>query len=296
MGQPIPARALLLSPSATTPALTGLEDADTVFRVAPSDARQVQLSAKRARGRGINKAAVIYVPGPFGQGQAAVFEQTFETLGGQVVFNETYVAEQSSYRDLLARAFAAEPEAILLAGYQVDAAQIIKDYISAFSAKQVFWMFTDSLAVQTFVDGAGASSFTFRHEGITLATPTDASQAAFIAAYNVKYPTMPRSVNFSGNAYDSVYLLALAIQKAGKVDSLAMRDHLREISNPPGMAVGPGQWSMALAAIAAGSKIDYQGASGNCDFDAQGDVANPYDVWQVQAGKITYTERAVSVQ
>ena len=36
-----------------------------------------------------------------------------------------------------------------------------------------------------------------------------------------------------------------------------------------------------------GKKINYEGASGSCDFDAQGDIlSRPFGVYQVRKGKI----------
>jgi branched-chain amino acid transport system substrate-binding protein len=48
---------------------------------------------------------------------------------------------------------------------------------------------------------------------------------------------------------------------------------LRQVANPPGEAVGPGDWAKAVDLIKAGKDIDYTGATGSMDFDDKGDVA-----------------------
>ena len=51
----IPAGVVNISPSATSPAITGLDDNDLVFRVCPSDAYQGVTIAKLARSMGYSK-------------------------------------------------------------------------------------------------------------------------------------------------------------------------------------------------------------------------------------------------
>jgi hypothetical protein len=59
------------------------------------------------------------------------------------------------------------------------------------------------------------------------------------------------------------------------------------------MEFGPGQFAAAAAAIRAGTPVDYEGASGPIDFDMNGDVVAPYDVWKVSGGMIVVAQQAV---
>jgi branched-chain amino acid transport system substrate-binding protein len=47
---------------------------------------------------------------------------------------------------------------------------------------------------------------------------------------------------------------------------------LRDVASAPGEKVGPGEWSKAKALLKEGKDIDYDGAGGAYDFDANGDV------------------------
>ena len=63
-----------------------------------------------------------------------------------------------------------------------------------------------------------------------------------------------------------------------------IKDNLRAVANPPGAVV----YSYADGAklLAEGKKINYEGASGSCDFDAIGDILSaPFAVQQVRKGK-----------
>ena len=93
---------------------------------------------------------------------------------------------------------------------------------------------------------------------------------------------------FIAETYDAVALIALAAAKAGTTtDPVAIRDALRDVANPPGEVVGPGLEgiSKALALLAEGEDINYEGAAGPVDFDENGDVAAPIEIWKVEGAK-----------
>jgi ABC-type branched-subunit amino acid transport system substrate-binding protein len=94
--------------------------------------------------------------------------------------------------------------------------------------------------------------------------------------------------------YDAVVLIALAAEKAGTTtSSAAIRDALRDIANPPGEIVGPGVDSIkrALYLIQEGKDINYEGAGGSQDFDANGDVISTIEIWKIEGGAIVSTGR-----
>ena len=98
----------------------------------------------------------------------------------------------------------------------------------------------------------------------------------------------------SPRTYDAAVVIALAAAKAGEgADSEAIRDALRSVSNPPGEIVGPGVEGImrALALIADGEDLNYEGASGAVDFDENGDVAGTIEIWKVEGGEIKSTGR-----
>jgi branched-chain amino acid transport system substrate-binding protein len=81
----------------------------------------------------------------------------------------------------------------------------------------------------------------------------------------------------------SLVALALAAGK-GEASGAVIKDNLRSVSNPPGTVV----YSFADGAklLHAGKKINYEGASGSCDFDRIGDILSaPFSVQQVRKGR-----------
>ena len=287
-----PANVVMISDTSTSPQITGMSP--FLFRTCPSDALQGKLIAKRAMAEGLTSVAITYVPGPYGSGLADTFASSFTALGGTVTYQQMYTEGQPSYAGLLGAIYATNPQAILLIAYPVDGAQIIKDYNSAFASKQTTWFFTDAIEDPSFVQAVGANNFTFKHEGTGSSQPSGPAYSAYAAAYNATYGRAPDPGTFSANVYDATYLVALAIEQAGKADGSAIAAALRGVADSPGTTVGPGQWAAALAAIHAGSDVDYDGASGPVDVDGSGDVIAPYDIWKVEGGAITTTEKSVS--
>jgi ABC-type branched-subunit amino acid transport system substrate-binding protein len=296
-GVTIPSGTILISGAATTPALTGLADGDTVFRTCPSDALQGKLLAERATAQGFTSVAVVWIPGAYGAGLTQSFVANFEAAGGTVSFNQMYTPGQMSYHDLLNQVYAATPtpKAILLVAYPVDGAQIVKDYTSAFAANQTFWFFTDATEDPSFVSLVGPSNFTFQHEGTGPGVPSSSAYQTFAAAFATKYGSMADPGTFSPNVYDAVYLLALAMQAGGRADAATIGTALRRVANDGNVPMGPGQFGQARAALTAGSAVTYQTASGAAGLDANGDpITAMYGIWKVVGGMTTLVEPSVS--
>jgi hypothetical protein len=103
-------------------------------------------------------------------------------------------------------------------------------------------------------------------------------------------------------AYDAAMSVMLAAMQAaaqrhykdpGMVSGAEIRDAMRAINDPTGEPVGGGPQGFlrALQIMAAGRKIDYQGASGPCDFDEHGDIVAQLARFQVQGGRFVDVDR-----
>jgi ABC-type branched-subunit amino acid transport system substrate-binding protein len=276
------AQIVLISGSATSPALTGASP--FFFRTCGSDALQGKLLAKRAAGKAFphQRVGIIHLPGAYGEGLADAFATSYAELGGTIMANLTYVEKQPSYVGLLSQLFSGDPpDAILLIAFDPEASQIIKDYVRSYLSTLTFWFFTDSTYSQIFVNGVGASNFTFPHEGTGAAIPTSQTFASFASEFNRRFGQTPES--FTANYYDATYLVALALERGRRVDGPSIRDNLRAVANPPATRVMPGQWALAKAALDGNMDVNYDGASGDVDLDANGEVPGLYDIWKVDS-------------
>ncbi len=288
----VPNEVLLVSPSATSPAISILNDNDFVFRTAVSDAAQGVVLARLANELGYETAATIYVNNPYGEGLSRVFTENFEAMGGSVIAAVPQESGQPSYQSEIENAVGDDPDVLIAMSYpestQVYVRQALEgDYIDTF-------MFVDANKSQeifdTLFEGTEGSDAIEGSFGTAPgAQPTDES-AVFSSIYEQRYGAL-NVEPFIGETFDAFIIVALAIEKAGVYEATAIRDALREVSNAPGTPVGPGNIELALQLIRDGKDIDYQGVAGDQDFDANGDVVNTIEIWKIEDGKVVSTGR-----
>jgi branched-chain amino acid transport system substrate-binding protein len=108
---------VMISPSATSPALSTATDDGLFFRTAPSDARQGQIMAKIITNRGIKAVAVTYTNNDYGKGLADSFESAFETAGGKITINAAHEDGKADYSAEVGALASAGGEALVVAGY-----------------------------------------------------------------------------------------------------------------------------------------------------------------------------------
>jgi hypothetical protein len=142
-------------------------------------------------------------------------------------------------------------------------------------------------------------------EGVALAPwSRDPSGERFVSAHRERTGNLPTS--FDAHYYDAVVLAMLATIKAagslsdpGEVTGAQVRDALLTLNDPAGMAVGAGadELARAVSLIRQEQPINYQGASGPCDFTGPaglhsgGDVATgEFVYWRIENGAFSYKE------
>ena len=269
----IPAGVVTLSDSATAPSISDLEDNDLVFRVAPSDAYQGRALAQFAWDAGYRTLAVTYANDDYNAGLAGVFTSSFKEMGGTIAGEQLHEPDKASYRSELSTLAGGGAEALaVFAYYGSSGITILRNSLE----NGLFGKFlgADGMMDGSVIEQIGADTL---RGNIVLSQPasdTGASNQAFASAFEAagNDPAAP----FVAHGYDVAFLMALAIEKAGSADRGRISAALREVANAPGMVIRPGEWKKAVAAIAAGEDINYEGASGAIEFDDQGDVAGTY--------------------
>jgi len=273
----IPAGVVNISPSATSPAITGLDDNDLVFRVCPSDAYQGVTIAKLARSMGYSKLAATYANDDYNAGLHDVFVKAFKELGGTITGDQMHEANKASYRAELATLSSGGPEALaLFAYYNGSGITMMRQSLeNGFFSK---FIGGDGMIAQEVIDEIGADNL---GDAVFTKGTADSNSSHFKTFAGLfDRPSDP----YTAQAWDAVMIAALALESAGS----ATRDliaHVRSVANAPGVEVGPGDWAKAKALLAAGKDINYQGIAGAHEFDANGDVAGIYGKSVVKDGK-----------
>ena len=278
----VPAGVVMISPASTSPAITSLKDKDFVFRVAPSDSFQGKVLARAVLARGIKKVALTYVKNDYGKGLADNFRDAFKAGGGTIAGDQAHEDKKSSYRSELATLKKGGAEYLVLVAYpQSSAPIIIRQSLEG-------GLFSKFIGPEAIYDAKMWKTVGIENlEGLFYtrpASPAGPALDAYDAAIKKTYPKSYGAL-FAAQTYDAAFILALAIAKAGSTDRTKVRDALRAVGNGKGMKIMPGQWKEAMAAIKAGKEIDYAGATGDIDFDKDGDIAGSYNKWEIKGGK-----------
>jgi branched-chain amino acid transport system substrate-binding protein len=273
----IPAGVVLVSPSATSPEVTKLQDKDLVFRTAPSDSYQGQALARKLLADGTRKTAVAYLNNDYGKGFAEAFRSEFEAQGGEIAGFSAHEDGKASYRSELAELAGKGAETLVLIDYGDGAGQTIlrQALENGFFEKFVGG---DGMKTDALIAALGADNL----KGFTTSAPIGAESAG-LDTFNKHYMAAggDESAVYATTSYDAAFLLALAIEKAGAADRSKISAALREVASAPGEIILPGEWEKAKKLIAAGQDINYQGAAGDHEFDENGDVPGVYGLFGV---------------
>jgi len=113
----IPNGVVMVSPSATSPALSTLPDNDLFFRTAPSDARQGEIVRDIIMGKGINEIALTYTNNDYGKGLADSIQRNFEEAGGTVTISVPHEDGKGDYSAEVGSMASAGGEMLVVAGY-----------------------------------------------------------------------------------------------------------------------------------------------------------------------------------
>ena len=281
----IPNGAVIVSPASTSPAITNLDDNDTVFRTTVSDALQGVIAAQLANQLGYENVATLYINNAYGEGLSNVFQENFESQGGTVSAAVPIEGGQASYASELRQASQGGAEVLMALSYPETAGVYLREAVEG----QYFddFMFVDGTKNQEMFDNLGADSFEGNY-GTAPGAPGTPTQETFKDLYSSKLDGDPSSL-FISEAFDAAVILALAIAEAGSEDGDDIKAAMRDVANAPGEKVGPGDLVKALQLISEGKDIDYVGAAGDQDFDENGDVQNTIEVWKIDGGQVTST-------
>jgi branched-chain amino acid transport system substrate-binding protein len=245
--------------------LTGLDDNDLVFRTAPSDAYQGEMLAKLLESKGIDEIAITYVNNDYGKGLADALAGAFN---GTVAANEAHEDGKADYRAELGSLASTGVQNLVVLAYADGSGQTILRQAYE-SGDFTTYIGGDGMVGQNLVDAVGADVL----DGM-IATKPGIPDIPGQSAYADAMTSLGQDPNavFAGQAYDAAFILALALESKGSADVEGMAEAIRKVSTAPGEVILPGQWAKAKKALAAGKDINYEGASGNHEFDANGDV------------------------
>ena len=266
----IPAGVVMISPTATSPAMTDLEDKDTVFRLVPSDNYQGEVLARMVLKEGIKKVAVTFVNNDYGVGIGNTFMAAYKAAGGTITASAKHEEKKNSYRSELATLAASGADALVVVAYAGDSGgTIVKQSIEG----GLFTRFigTDGLRDEALIKAVGAKALATSFFSSPTSPADNAAQGTLHKLYNDAFKEGADKA-FVDQVYDATFLAALTVEQAGSADRSKMSAALRAVTSGKGEVILPGEWAKAKKLIAEKKAVTYVGAGGAYVFDAKGDV------------------------
>jgi ABC-type branched-subunit amino acid transport system substrate-binding protein len=285
---------LVISPSATSPALTALDglehshaDPGLLWRTAPPDTIQGPVIAGSMIDRGVEHAAVIHRADAYGEGLAQVVAEAFgdgaRTIDLLPFSNEAGLVDQT----VNAVEDATVQEVLFVSSDLSDVVGFLgaASTLAGFDGVDIF--LTDAARNQDLLDQAeDAIDALGAIRGTSPALPTGSVYDAFKAGYAVAYDEDVSERSYTAHAYDAAWLVAYGAAwshfQEGGISGLGVARGLRRISNGDDVEIRATGWSTVLGSFASGDGVDVIGASGELDYDPlSGETGGPIELWEI---------------
>lgn len=264
----------MVSPSATSPALSTAEDNGLFFRTAPSDARQGAVIAEILKEKGISSVAVTYTNNDYGKGLADAFAENFD---GEVTLSAPHDDGKADYSAEIGALASAGGDALAVFGYTDQ------------GGKGMIQASYDTGAFDMYIMGDGMYGDTLFSEqsdaleGSIGTSPWAQGEGAEMFDKVAGDAGIDAASSYTRESYDAAALIALAMAKGGEATSEAVAANLMDVANAPGEPILPGELGKALEILKDGGDIDYVGASG-VELIGEGEAAGSYRYYTVTDG------------
>jgi branched-chain amino acid transport system substrate-binding protein len=236
------AKVAVFSPGASSPKLTGISE--YFVRNYPSDSTQGSVLANIAyMDKGYKKVAFIQEQTDYALGVYNAFSGTFLKLGGTIT-NESFPSDTTDFRSIVSKVKGQNPDAVFISVQTPAVASRIFTQMNQLGYKPRL-LVSDTipgdpvtmLANKVILEGALAAEF-----GVD---PSNPKFSTMLAHYKEKFGSDVPYQSYAQTYYDSVYIVAAAIEAAG-YDGTAVSSWFHEIKN----------WEGASGSLTIGSNGD----------------------------------------
>jgi branched-chain amino acid transport system substrate-binding protein len=251
-----------------------------LIRTQPNTQLQGTRHCEFIAGLGMKRVFLMSIQAPFAEPMKIKSAEVLKKNGSELVGSLVYEKDKATYRSEIDQAMGTNPDLIYLNGYAPDVTILLRDlYRAGYNAAR----FAQSYAVTTKVLESLPPEVS---EGTYIVQPSsDVDSPAYALAQKRLGESDPDS--YETQATDWISLVILTIAKAKEATGTALRDNVRKISQGAGVKVYSAVEGLKL--LAEGKEINYEGASGPCDFNEIGDITDCKFRYQiVEHGKFKF--------
>jgi len=258
-----------------------------VWRLSPSDSQLGIAMALWAHHLGYTRAAGLFITNEVAQALGPVITKGFTKLGGTITSNQNIQPDLPSYKAEISKLLAGHPQVIFSEADPPTESVIFKD-LQAAGVNNLPTIGTDDMVATSMLKAIGIP------DAMKLMTNVEAGtvDSPAVSIFNTLTEAATHKAVQAGayNTYDGVVIAALAQDAAHALTGAKVNDEVMKITAPGGQVVY--SYAQGKAALAAGKRITYIGASGPFYFNQYHNVFSPFVVVKATpAGdyKTTYT-------
>jgi branched-chain amino acid transport system substrate-binding protein len=264
-----------VSNASTSPVLAelGHNDDDVKFfgRTAPNDGQQGIVMGRILDDLiEAETAAFLYVDNPYGEGLA---NKASEAFNGETLNMVGYDQDAADYTSTLDQVFKGDPDGVGFVGYPGNGTTIMQQWDQGGYGGE--WVLSEGVNDQENFFQPLSDIV----EGMYLASPQPEDTDG---ATRFEDAIGEDNTLFAAHAYDAMFLMALAMERAGEATSTAIAQNMRAISRPEGETVTVNEFEKAKELLADGNEINYEGASSPVDLNESLEPLNRFAILQIQ--------------
>ena len=268
----------IISPAATSPLLTMLDEKKLFFRTTASSSRDGKVLAKIVKDRGIKRIAVSFQDTNYGKELERNFKKTLNNSNVEITVSVPIKINKTDLSNEVSVLAAAGGDAVaIFTEVEQDGRRLIKSILDS-GAFEKFILSDRMINKSTEKEFGKLINNSF---GII-----PGSNSKNINLFNkiAQKNNIDTSGPFIGESYDAAAVLILALQEKNFKSNINLSKNIMSVSNSPGTKIYPGEIAKGLKLLKKGKKVDYEGAT-NIEFDINGDAFGTFLEKEVIKGK-----------
>jgi ABC-type branched-subunit amino acid transport system substrate-binding protein len=292
----IPNHVVDISPTSSAPQISTIKDNGYLWRTYPSDYLQGKVLAQAAidafgKDKTVNVGARNDA---FGTALEQLFLSEFAKRGGKAGVHILWNPDQSNFDTEAQQLTSGNPAGFVIIDFPETFQKLAPSLVRTGKWDASRTLVTEALRDTTVLNGIGGGKPV---EGLRGTAATSAGfpvRTAFDAYWKSHVRGGAAYTGFEGTAFDAANLAFLAAVKACSANPVRFKNQLRAVSGPPGAKVTFQSMTRAVKLLLAGKDVNYEGAWGPIDWDANGDVGSAvYEIWKYSSGAIT-TQKTIT--
>ncbi|WP_293865391.1 ABC transporter substrate-binding protein [uncultured Alsobacter sp.] len=255
-----------------------------LVRTQPNTTLQGRKFGEFAVEQGGKKVFFLTPQTPFAKSQFDNITAAVEKAGGKTG-TLIYDDKKPAYRTEIDEALRFDPDTVILGGYTADTSVMVKDLFRAgFKGRKIAFAYSVNQQMLTGIQPEVVEDI------FTIAPSTAEGSKAYERL--AKLIGVASLDPYTCQVYDQINLILMAIAIGGSDTGTAIKDNIRKVAQAAGGAKVDNALD-GLKAIAAKQPVDYDGASGPCDFTDIGDISDAkFRYEQVKGGKLSLVKIA----